>query len=157
MSASSSSSSSSLSSDAAEVTEAVAAHRAVTEVAVGVMVRPDGSYLLAQRPGGKPYAGYWEFPGGKLERGESVEAALVRELDEELGVTATAIERWRTLEHDYPHAYVRLFFCKVTEWQGVPVGREGQAFAWQQGAANVAPLLPATIPVVGWLAEENKA
>ncbi len=159
MSKSTSASSSSFSSDAAEVTavtEVVAAHRAVTEVAVGVMVRPDGSYLLAQRPGGKPYAGYWEFPGGKLEPGESVEAALVRELDEELGITATAIERWRTLEHDYPHAYVRLFFCKVTAWHGVPVGREGQAFAWQQGAANVAPLLPATIPVVGWLAEESE-
>jgi len=158
-SSSSSSSSSSLSSDTAEVTaitEAVTAQRPVTEVAVGVMVRPDGSYLLAQRPEGKPYAGYWEFPGGKLERGESVEAALVRELDEELGVTVTAIERWRTLEHDYPHAYVRLFFCKVTAWQGVPVGREGQAFAWQQGAANVTPLLPATIPVVDWLAEESK-
>lgn len=159
MGASSSSSSSSLSSNAAEVTavtEVVADRRAVTDVAVGVMVRPDGSYLLAQRPGGKPYAGYWEFPGGKLERGESVEAALVRELDEELGITATAIERWRTLEHDYPHAYVRLFFCKVTAWHGEPVGREGQAFAWQHGAANVAPLLPATIPVVSWLAEESK-
>jgi 8-oxo-dGTP diphosphatase len=131
--------------------------RPVTEVAVGVLVRPDGSYLLAQRPDGKPYAGYWEFPGGKLERGESVEAALMRELDEELGLKVTAIERWRTLEHDYPHAYVRLFFCKVTAWQGNPVGREGQAFAWQQGAASVAPLLPATIPVVTWLSEETQA
>src|SRR5471032_173344 len=131
--------------------------RKVTHVAVGVLVQPDGRYLLAQRPEGKPYEGYWEFPGGKLEAGESVEAALVRELHEELGIDVTACERWRTLEHDYPHAYVRLFFCKVTAWQGVPVGREGQAFAWQQGAANVAPLLPATIPVVGWLAEESKA
>jgi len=97
--------------------------RKVTEVAVGVLVQPDGRYLLAQRPQGKPYEGYWEFPGGKLEAGEGVEAALARELHEELGIDVTACERWRTLEHDYPHAYVRLFFCKVTAWNGDPVGR----------------------------------
>ncbi|CAG2141329.1 NUDIX domain-containing protein [Cupriavidus plantarum] len=128
--------------------------RKVTEVAVGVMVQPDGRFLLAQRPAGKPYEGYWEFPGGKLEPGESVEAALARELHEELGLDVLRSERWRVLEHDYPHAYVRLFFCKVTAWRGEPVGREGQAFAWQAVPVDVAPLLPATIPVVEWLAEE---
>jgi 8-oxo-dGTP diphosphatase len=131
-----------------------AAPRPVTEVAVGVLVRADGSYLLAQRPAGKPYAGYWEFPGGKLEAGESVEAALARELDEELGIQVTAVMRWRTLEHDYPHAYVRLFFCKVVAWEGELRGREGQAFAWQHGEARVQPLLPATIPVLAWLVQE---
>jgi 8-oxo-dGTP diphosphatase len=74
--------------------------RPVTEVAVGVLVQPDGCYLLAQRPAGKPYEGYWEFPGGKLEPGESVEAALARELHEELGIEVTASHRWHTLEHD---------------------------------------------------------
>ncbi len=128
--------------------------RPVTEVAVGVMIRADGSFLLAQRPDGKPYAGYWEFPGGKLEVGESVEAALVRELDEELGVQAHTIVAWRTLEHDYPHAYVRLYFCKVTGWNGEPVGREGQAWSWQQAPVTVEPLLPATIPVLQWLLED---
>lgn len=128
--------------------------RPVTEVAVGVLVQPDGRYLLAQRPEGKPYAGYWEFPGGKLEAGESVEAALARELHEELGISVTASHLWHTLEHDYPHAYVRLYFCKVTGWSGEPHGREGQAFVWQSLPATVEPLLPATIPVLEWLAGE---
>jgi 8-oxo-dGTP diphosphatase len=129
--------------------------RPVTEVAVGVLVRPDGRFLLAQRPAGKPYEGYWEFPGGKLEPGETVEAALARELHEELGLDVMRSERWHTLEHDYPHAYVRLYFCKVTDWVGQPVGREGQAFSWQYAPVDVGPLLPATIPVVAWLAEER--
>jgi 8-oxo-dGTP diphosphatase len=128
--------------------------RPVTEVAVGVLVQPDGRYLLAQRPGGKPYEGYWEFPGGKLEPGETVEAALKRELHEELGIVVTECHRWHTLEHDYPHAYVRLYFCKVTRWDGEPHGREGQAFSWERLPAVVEPLLPATIPVLQWLAVE---
>lgn len=136
------------------MTEQTAQPRKVTEVAVGVMVQPDGRFLLAQRPAGKPYEGYWEFPGGKLEPGESVEAALARELHEELGLDVLQSEPWRVLEHDYPHAYVRLFFRKVTAWRGEPVGREGQAFAWQSVPVDVTPLLPATIPVVEWLAEE---
>jgi 8-oxo-dGTP diphosphatase len=130
--------------------------RPVTEVAVGVLLRPDGCFLLAQRPIGKPYEGYWEFPGGKLEAGESVEAALARELNEELGIRAQAIARWRVLEHDYPHAYVRLFFCKVTAWDGEPVGREGQAFAWQSSSTTLSPLLPATLPVLQWLADDTQ-
>ena len=129
--------------------------RPVTEVAVGVLVQPDGRYLLAQRPEGKPYAGYWEFPGGKLEAGESVEDALARELHEELGIAVTACHRWHTLEHDYPHAYVRLFFCKVTEWTGEPHGREGQAFVWQSLPASVEPLLPAALPVLELLAKDD--
>jgi len=144
--------------DAAAHTEAdvttTCSARPVTEVAVGILMQADGSFLLAQRPGGKPYEGYWEFPGGKLEVGEAVEAALVRELDEELGIQVQTVVRWRTLEHDYPHAYVRLFFCKVTAWEGELVGREGQAFAWQRAPVTVGPLLPATIPVLQWLADD---
>jgi 8-oxo-dGTP diphosphatase len=139
---------------AARAADVAANGRPVTEVAVGVLVQPDGRYLLAQRPEGKPYEGYWEFPGGKLEAGESVEAALSRELHEELGIDVKVCERWRVLEHDYPHAYVRLYFCKVTEWAGTPAGREGQALAWQHLPADVAPLLPATIPVLEWLAAD---
>jgi 8-oxo-dGTP diphosphatase len=132
------------------------ASRPVTEVAVGVLVRADGCFLLAQRPAGKPYEGYWEFPGGKLEAGESVEAALARELDEELGIRVQTIVRWRTLEHDYPHAYVRLYFCKVTGWEGEPAGQEGQSLSWQREPVDVTPLLPATIPVLQWLAEDGR-
>jgi 8-oxo-dGTP diphosphatase len=131
-------------------TEAATA-RPVVEVAAGVIQRADGSYLLAQRPAGKVYAGYWEFPGGKLEAGESVEAALIRELNEELDIHTTSLKRWRTLEYDYPHAYVRLFFCKVMAWQGEPVGNEGQIIMWQHGAAEVAPIVPATLTALSWL------
>lgn len=138
------------------VTTADGQTRKVTEVAVGVMIQRDGRFLLAQRPAGKPYEGYWEFPGGKLEPGESVEAALARELHEELGLDILRSERWHILEHDYPHAYVRLYFCKITEWRGDPVGREGQAFSWQAVPVDVGPLLPATIPVVEWLVQESR-
>lgn len=138
----------------AEAVDLCPTGRPVTEVAVGVLVRSDGRYLLAQRPAGKPYEGYWEFPGGKLEPGETVEAALGRELHEELGIVMTQCHRWHTLEHDYPHAYVRLHFCKVTGWTGEPHGREGQAFSWQRLPVEVAPLLPAAIPVLALLAAD---
>ncbi|MGI4984264.1 MAG: NUDIX domain-containing protein [Janthinobacterium lividum] len=146
-----------MSESTSEPTRGVAntARRPVTEVAVGILLQPDGRFLLAQRPVGKPYAGYWEFPGGKLETGESVEAALARELQEELGIDIAASEAWRVLEHDYPHAYVRLYFHKIRVWRGEPSGREGQAFLWQRAPVDVAPLLPAALPVIEWLAAEQ--
>ena len=94
------------------------ADRAVVEVAVGILIQADGSFLLTSRPPGKVYAAYWEFPGGKLEAGESVEAALRRELIEELGVTIGPATPWKVEIVDYPHARVRLHFCKVTAWEG---------------------------------------
>ena len=95
------------------------APRKHTEVAVGVLLREsDGALLITSRPAGKPYAGFWEFPGGKLEAGETVEQALRRELIEELGVTIGTAHPWKVTEHDYPHALVRLHWCKVTEWSG---------------------------------------
>jgi 8-oxo-dGTP diphosphatase len=97
-----------------------------TEVAVGILLREDGAMLLSTRPPGKPYAGYWEFPGGKLEAGETVEQALRRELQEELGITIASACVWKVTEHDYPHALVRLHWCKVREWTGDFEMREGQ-------------------------------
>ncbi|MCE2970326.1 MAG: Nudix family hydrolase [Burkholderiales bacterium] len=127
--------------------------RPVTEVAVGVLIRADGAVLLADRPAGKPYAGYWEFPGGKLEPGESVAGALARELHEELGVAIGAACPWATFEFDYPHAYVRLHFCRVFDWQGTPHAREGQRMDFFGPAdALPAPLLPAAVPALRWLA-----
>ncbi len=126
----------------------------ITEVAAGVLLRNDGYFLLAQRPAGKVYAGCWEFPGGKLEQGESVEATLARELNEELGVTVHTCRRWKTLDYTYPHARVRLFFCRVTVWRGAPIGREGQAFVWQRLPVEVTPLLPATQVALGWFQRE---
>jgi 8-oxo-dGTP diphosphatase len=129
--------------------------RAVTEVAVGVLVQPDGRFLLTSRPAGKVYAGYWEFPGGKLEAGEGVAQALQRELHEELGIEAQEILPWKTELVDYPHALVRLHFCKVTSWHGELQMREGQSFAWQQLPVQMAPILPGAVPVLQWLAEER--
>ena len=129
--------------------------RPVTEVAVGVLLQPDGAFLLTSRPQGKVYAGYWEFPGGKLEAGETVEQALRRELHEELGITIGAAELWKTQMVDYPHALVRLHFCKVRQWEGQLQMREAQSFAWQQLPVGVVPVLPGTVPVLTWLAQER--
>lgn len=125
--------------------------RQPVEVAVGVLIAPDGRFLLASRPAGKPYAGYWEFPGGKLEAGETVAAALARELHEELGITIGATYPWVTLIHDYPHALVRLHFHRVFDWSGEFESREGQHFGFFSLADRPdGPLLPATIPVLKW-------
>ncbi|HOI52671.1 MAG TPA: NUDIX domain-containing protein, partial [Azonexus sp.] len=111
----------------------------IVEVAAAVMLRAGGSeFLLAQRPEGKVYAGYWEFPGGKVEPGESVRDALVRELQEELGITVTACHPWLTRRHVYPHATVRLNFWQVTAWQGeigITAPLEHSAVDWQRRGA----------------------
>lgn len=129
--------------------------RPVTEVAVGVLIRPDGTFLLTSRPEGKVYAGFWEFPGGKLEAGETVAQALRRELQEELGITIGQAHPWQVELVDYPHALVRLNFCKVFDWRGDLQMREAQSFAWQTLPVQVAPVLPGTVPVLQWLAQEH--
>jgi 8-oxo-dGTP diphosphatase len=129
--------------------------RKVVDVAVGVLVRAGGDFLLTSRPPGKVYEGYWEFPGGKLELGESVEAALRRELQEEIGVTIGVVHPWKVEMVDYPHALVRLNFCKVFEWTGELQMHEGQSFAWQSLPVSVQPVLPGTVPVLAWFAEER--
>jgi 8-oxo-dGTP diphosphatase len=131
------------------------ADRKVVDVAVGVLIRPNGDFLLTSRPPGKVYEGYWEFPGGKLEQGETVEAALRRELQEEIGVTIAAAHPWKVEMVDYPHALVRLNFCKVFEWAGELHMREGQSYAWQSLPVSVEPVLPGTVPVLTWFAEER--
>jgi 8-oxo-dGTP diphosphatase len=131
------------------------AEREPVDVAVGVLIDADGRFLLTSRPAGKVFAGHWEFPGGKVEPGETVEAALARELHEELGIAIDGAERWHEQLFDYPHALVRLHFCKVLRWQGDFEMREGQAMAWQQLPVAVQPVLPGTIPVLGWLAAER--
>jgi 8-oxo-dGTP diphosphatase len=121
----------------------------VVRVAAAVIVRGDGQFLLAQRPAGKVYAGYWEFPGGKLEAGETAYAALVRELHEELGLRVTRAYPWLTRHYVYPHAKVELNFFRVLAWQGEPHPHEGQSFSWQRAQApTVTPLLPANAPIL---------
>lgn len=131
------------------------ADRAVVDVAVGVLIRPDGQFLLTSRPVGKVYAGYWEFPGGKLETGETVTQALARELNEELGILIDVATPWKVELVDYPHALVRLHFCKIFSWSGELQMREAQACAWSDLPVQVTPVLPGTVPVLGWLASER--
>lgn len=122
---------------------------AIVRVAVAVLLRADGRVLVAQRLPGTPYAGYWEFPGGKLEAGESAHDALVRELAEELGVVVVRAAPWLVRRYVYAHAHVELNFFRVFGWRGNPVGRDGQALAWQRpGAFDVAPLLPANAAIL---------
>ena len=121
------------------------------EVAAAVIHDVAGRFLLAQRPPGKAFEGYWEFPGGKVEPGESATAAVCRELHEELGIAVdtNTVCPWLTGDFEYPHAAVRLRFFRIYQWRGEPHGREGQRFAWQTAdALNVAPILPANGPIL---------
>jgi len=121
----------------------------LVEVVAAVLTQPDGRVLLAQRPPGKVYAGYWEFPGGKVEPGESLDTALARELQEELGIVVSRACRWITRVFEYPHATVRLNFFRVFDWEGEPHPHEGQVFSWQlPDAVEVTPLLPANFPIL---------
>ncbi|HJU22793.1 MAG TPA: Nudix family hydrolase, partial [Casimicrobiaceae bacterium] len=125
----------------------------IVRVAAAVIERADGRVLLAQRPPDRAYGGYWEFPGGKLEIGETPEAALARELHEELGIVVRQASPWLTQEFVYPHAHVELNFFRVRAWDGEPSGRDGQAFSWQDPfAIDVTPLLPANTRVLAALA-----
>jgi 8-oxo-dGTP diphosphatase len=132
------------------------ADRSLVQVAVGVLVREDGAFLLTSRPEGKAYAGYWEFPGGKLEAGETVEQALRRELQEEIGITIDNCTLWKIERIDYPHALVQLNFCKVTQWTGELQMLESQSCVWQQLPVAVTPVLPGTVPVLKWFAQERR-
>ena len=131
--------------------------RPVVHVAVGILIIDDDRFLLTSRPVGKAYAGFWEFPGGKLEAGESVGQALRRELHEEIGVTIGEAHLWRSQLVDYPHALVHLHFCKVFVWAGTLEMREGQAFVWERLPVGSTPVLPGTVPVLEWLALERVA
>lgn len=131
----------------------------ITHVAVGVLIKPNGDFLMASRPQGKHWAGWWEFPGGKIEAGESPEHALVRELKEELGISPTSIQPWLQRVYDYPATHdspaktVHLHFHFVTEWQGELHPHEGQEFRWQSPQAiSVSPVLPANAPIMKALA-----
>ena len=133
-----------------------ATRRTPVDVAVGVLIDAEGRFLMTSRPTGKVYADHWEFPGGKLESGETVAQALRRELNEELGIDIGQAHPWQVEMVDYPHALVRLHFCMVYEWAGEFEMREGQAMAWEQLPVQVRPVLPGTIPVLRWFAEERQ-
>jgi 8-oxo-dGTP diphosphatase len=140
----------------------------ITQAAVGVIQHRNGLVLLGQRPQGKPWAGYWEFPGGKIESGETAEQALKRELQEELGISATTLYPWLTRTFDYAAKYdaagqlespaktVKLHFHMVAEWDGQPFGMEKQTISWQNPAnPDVGPMLPANAPILKALTLPN--
>ena len=127
----------------------------LVQVAVAILMQPNGEYLLASRPSGKGWAGWWEFPGGKIEAGETPEHALIRESQEELGITPTQIQPWIKRRYDYPATHdaeaktVLLHFFFVHAWQGELQAREGQQLAWQHPRKlNVNPVLPANAPIM---------
>jgi mutator protein MutT len=124
--------------------------RELVEVAAAVIERPDGSFLMASRPAGKVYAGWWEFPGGKVEAGETARQALDRELREELGIEVEQAWPWLNRTYNYPHADVMLRFFRVTRWRGEPHPHEGQSFAWTRAEAPAvsSPILPANGPIL---------
>ncbi len=136
----------------------------ITHAAVGVIQREDGLVLLGERPVGKPWAGYWEFPGGKVEIDETPIQALVRELQEELGITVKSHYPWLTRTFDYPAKLnaqgqlespaktVKLHFFIVTQWDGEPQGLESQTLSWQSpDNLTVSPMLPANAPILSAL------
>lgn len=122
------------------------------EVAAAVIERPDGSFLLGRRPPNGIYAGWWEFPGGKVEAGETPQQALVRELQEELGIDVECAYPWIMREHVYEHAHVRLHFFRVTEWRGELRDLQHDQLSWQMADdVFVSPVLPANAPVFAGL------
>lgn len=128
-----------------------APERRAVEVAVGVLVRPDGTVLAGSRPEGKPYAGYWEFPGGKLEQDETPEMALAREMREELDLEVRSASPWFVRVLDYPHARVRLHFLKSDDWSGEPRAMEGQSFGFfPWNGLPEGKILPLVEQVFGW-------
>ena len=130
--------------------------REVVDVAVGVLIDADGRFLLTSRPEGKVYAGWWEFPGGKLEAGESGRGgAAPRAARRARHHDRCDVTPWNVTRMDYAHARVRLHFCKVFAWQGELEMREGQRMAWQTLPVEVAPVLPGTLPVLEWFAAER--
>lgn len=124
----------------------------IVHVAAAVLIRDDGRVLLASRPEGKAWAGWWEFPGGKIEAGESPAEALSRELDEELGIQVKNAYPWLVRTFDYPEKTVKLHFFIVRVWAGDPEGREGQQLSWQNPFdLTVSPMLPANAPILNAL------
>lgn len=119
------------------------------DVSIGILQRKDGHVLMAKRPEGKPSAGRWEFPGGKIEATESPHQALVRELQEELGIDTVAAQPWIIRQHPYSTLTARLHIFRVTDWHGEPHGREGQHLSWQDlNAVDVEPLLPVNHSII---------
>ena len=118
-------------------------------VVAGGIIWQDDHLLAALRPQGKPMAGYWEFPGGKIEAGETPEQAMIRELQEEVGITTQSATLFDKLEYEFPDRHITLWFWLVDKWQGEPWGKEGQPGEWiAQSALKAEDFPPANEPVI---------
>jgi len=125
-------------------------------VAAGILCDASGRILIAERLGGGPFHGLWEFPGGKISSDETPVEALARELAEELGIEVTSCASFMNLRHEYDDRVVTIEFFIVSNWNSEPVGREGQALRWvprDQLAAD--ELLPADVPVIEALQQNH--
>lgn len=132
--------------------QAPAARLPAVAVASGILQRADGCVLLAERPEGKLSPRHWELPGGKIDPGEDPKAALIREIHEEIGVRAHRVTEWAAYRHQYPGRMLHIHALRVTEWSGVPFGREGQRLRWvSPGAPDVGPVLAAHAPALAAL------
>lgn len=126
------------------------------EVAAGILLDSEHRVLIAERLDGGPFNGMWEFPGGKINTGESPESALVRELAEEIGIVAQQFESFMKLDHDYPDRTVRLHFFMVSRWSGDVLGMEGQVVRWVLPKDIEADLmLPADSAVIAALCSQD--
>jgi len=127
------------------------------DVAAGILCDSSGRVLIAERLGDGPFHGLWEFPGGKIDGGESAAEALSRELAEELGIAVTAYAPFMKLRHEYEDRVVTIDFFIVSEWKSDPVGREGQSLRWvPKSLLNAHELLPADVPVVEALRQRHE-
>ena len=125
-------------------------------VAAGILCDAEGRVLIAERLGGGPVQGLWEFPGGKISDGESAAEALSRELAEELGIEVVACASFMRLRHEYDDRTVSIEFFIVSDWVSEPVGREGQALRWvPRERLDAGELLPADVPVVEALQRQH--
>lgn len=126
------------------------------DVAAGILCDPEGRVLIAERLGGGPFHGLWEFPGGKISAGETSVEALSRELAEELGIEVTTCASFMNLRHEYDDRIVTIEFFIVSDWNSEPVGREGQALRWVlRESLDAKELLPADVPVVEALQQNH--
>jgi 8-oxo-dGTP diphosphatase len=125
-------------------------------VAAGILCDAEGRILIAERLGGGPFQGLWEFPGGKIGAGETSAEALSRELAEELGIEVTCCATFMNLRHEYDDRIVTIEFFIVSDWVSEPVGREGQALRWvPREKLDANELLPADVPVIEALQQQH--
>ena len=126
------------------------------DVAAGVLCDSSGRVLIAERLGGGPFHGLWEFPGGKIASDETPREALSRELAEELGIEVTTCAPFMNLRHEYEDRVVTIEFFIVSAWNSEPVGREGQALRWvPRDRLDANELLPADVPVIEALRQQH--